>query len=237
MESNRTPSTINDSFASNPANMSFNPLLWVCCYTKWPLIWLIGFVLFSTLSMLSCWGYAVPASFFALANFLYWRQVKARYKFGCVLPAVIVSSNPLLLAIYTDLSKGIGSYPAIRIQPLNILSPKLYGVGRKLPVAALYSDGRDVSSPLWESFDPRPIGCATTNQAYIEKKLQSIPGEGWVALCENIKKIPSPYKSGLYYINNLNKLGVFNIPEAKVADVAHLLTEDSQECIVDNKPW
>jgi hypothetical protein len=185
--------------------------------------------------MLNCWVYAVLAVFFALANFLYWRQVKARYKFGCVLPAVVVSNSPLLLAIYTDLSKGIGSYPAIRIQPLKIMSPKLYSVGRKLPVAALYSDGRDVSSPLWESFDPRPIGCATTNPAYIEKKLQSIPVEGWIALDENIKKIPSPYKTGLYYINSLNKFGVFNIPEAKVADVAHLLTKDSQEYIIDNE--
>lgn len=191
----------NSARASNPGRIQVSKLKWFLNYPKWPLI-LIGILLFFVMLGLLHWSAWIIATVALVVNLFYWARVSNHFQFGCINPAVIVSTNPLLYAACTDLTHGEGAYPAIRIVQKNFrfvdgATPK---VGIRFPTVALYVPSTE-NIPHWATFDPKPVECATNDRFAIQAKMDSIEKEDWEELDRWLQQVPRPYKPGLYMIN------------------------------------
>lgn len=195
--------TVGDSArASNPGSMPVNRLRWFRHYPKWPLVWLCSLALFTTLAIFIHWIFWPLALLLAAMNWLYWRRIGEHFRYGCTNPAMIVSLHPTLIAVSTDLSKGVGEYPVIKIieKSLPTACGRLPQVGSLLPVVALYNMSPD-DVPHWSDFDPRPIDCATGDVAVMERVMRTIREEDWNELHAGLKQAPRPFQCGLYHVN------------------------------------
>lgn len=131
----------------------------------------------------------------------YWAWLEERFQYGDANPAIIVSIEPyIMLAISTDLKKGIGKYPIIKLSGQNNLHKarlaKNIFVGARLATVALYQR-TPPEVPYWGDFYPLPIDYVTTDQ----KLLSTFFEKEWIALEGAIKTLPQPYVQGLYRIN------------------------------------
>src|SRR5262245_42619308 len=185
------------SIASNPGRLSVERLRYATHFPLWPVGLVFGL-------MASAGWVAVRPTFwpllvFALAlNFSYWYRVKLRFQFGCVNPGKVVSTEPFLLAVYTDLANGNveAPYPVVKI--LSHTTPRGTGLamGDKCATVAMYNGA--ASAEHCEDFDPIMVDCATSDNATLESVLRAIPAEEWVELEAGLKEIPQPLKRGIY---------------------------------------
>ncbi|MDA1049675.1 MAG: DUF3239 domain-containing protein [Planctomycetota bacterium] len=195
--------TLDDSArASNPGNLQVNPFRWFRHYPKWPMIWLCSFVFFVALASLVHWSFWVVALLLFAMNWFYWQRVRDHFRHGCANPAIIVSMEPTLIAVSTDLTKGIGEYPVVKIIEKSI--PAACGqvpqVGSRLPVVALYEPSPDDELPHWADFDPRPIDCATGNLDAIQAVMSTFTEDDWNELKLWLRQVPRPFCCGLYHV-------------------------------------
>lgn len=190
------------ALASNPGNLKVNRWRWFRHYPRWPIIWLASVVVCVALAYLVHQCFLTLGALLLVMNWLYWRRVSEHFRYGCTCPAVIVSSYPMLIAVATDLTKGIGQYPVIKIieKPLGTACGQLPEVGRELPAIALYSPSAD-DLPHWSDFDPRPIDCATGDLEAIERVMSTITEGEWNELRSWLKQVPRPFACGLYQID------------------------------------
>lgn len=143
---------------------------------------------------------------------------RRRFSGGCLCPAIVVSVNPPLIAVSTDLSKIEGAkYPAIKIlpQPLQAMRGAQSQVGDRLPAAALYQAGSKArvsirqatglslginDKPYWDDFSPMAVQSVTDNPTVIQDALRRLSesGDVWDELQTGLAQIPQPYRPGLY---------------------------------------
>jgi hypothetical protein len=194
----------NSTSASQPGGIRVEFFRWFQSYPKWPSIW--GGMLFLSLVLAIAYSKFFWVAFLValIINVFYWQRVRDHFLHGCVNPAVIVSVEPMLIAAATDLSTGQGTYPAIRIFESSLSSvcgqePK---IGTRLATVALYSSGTNEHAPKWDSFDPRPVDCATTDQTVMSHTMNAIDQESWQQLQSWLAYIPRPFQPGLYNIEN-----------------------------------
>lgn len=202
MEREKMVTVDSSSAASNPGMVQVNYLHWFLNYPLWPIIWALSLVVFAVLTYMVHRGFGVPAFLLLLMNRFYWTRVREQFRYGCVNPGVVVSLRPLLIAVSTDLSKGVGEYPVVKIinKRLTSIAGQRPQIGTRVATVALYSQGTDSAKPHWIDFDPRPVDCATTNIAQITRVLHSIPAEEWQQLERWLPQVPKPYTPGLYMI-------------------------------------
>ena len=194
----------NSTAASHPGGLRANRFLWFRHYPLWPCIWGGMLVMCIVLAFVIRWVFWVPAFVLLIVNWFYWRQIKERFLYGCVNPAVIVSEHPMLIAAYTDLSKGVGDYPAIKIFRKNLAdtggqSPRL---GSRLAVISTYAGMPDGGPPYWIDFDPRPVNCVTTDLSEIERIIASLESNEWTELEATLRQVPQPYRTGLFRVQD-----------------------------------
>lgn len=87
----------------------------------------------------------------------YWRWVASMQIDGCANPAVVLSTSPLRLACYADLSGGTGTWPALKVfqMPDKAVGCGEAQVGDRLACVCYYrGDGGDVG--MWSDFHPYP---------------------------------------------------------------------------------
>jgi hypothetical protein len=194
--------TVNNwSHASNPGNVPVNLFRWFHYYPKWPLIW------FSSLAASVAMACVVDPYLWIVAglllcwNLLYWQRVREHFRNGCACPAVIVSMEPMLIAVATDLSKGDGEYPAIKIieKSLPTVCGQIPQAGSQLATVALY-DSSSYHIPYWADFDPRPVECATGELDVIERVMKTFARKDWNELYSWLDQVPQPYRCGLYHV-------------------------------------
>src|SRR6516165_6365976 len=101
--------------ASNPGRLRINPIRCAVHYPLWPSIWTGSLAL----TIVATW--IIDGAFIFLAvpclalNFLYWRNLRLHFWLGCANPAIVVTLDPMLVAVLSDLSKGEEDYPVIKI--------------------------------------------------------------------------------------------------------------------------
>ena len=128
-------------------------------------------------------------------------QVDDRFENGDSTPSIIVNLDPMLIAVSSDLTKGYGSYPIIKIIEKEV--PNICGrepqLGMKLATVSLYRvDFKN--KHRWKNIDPRPIDCVCDNIHAKQRILESFTADEWQELIEKLKQIPQPYECGLYPI-------------------------------------
>jgi len=197
--SDRKPVKKLRTIASNPAQARISHLRYARHYPKWPLIWtfaLLGCALL--VFQLSVWFAFLLLPLFA-CELLHWMRVDNHFFNGDVNPGVIIQLNPTLIAVATDLRKGIGNYPAIKIIRTNLrrINNEPPTMGRALPTVALYFSIPNDKSPHWASFDPRPLESATADQNTLKRWMETFTVEQIAALYASIALLPSN-EPGLY---------------------------------------
>lgn len=195
--------------ATNPANLCVNYPHYLRCYPRD--VWLIAlFLVFVPILIGLAIYYQSVAPLFICLGFLvlwggfiafFWSEVRDHFRHGNVNPAVVVSDDPYLVAVYTDMTMGAGSWPAIKVlrQPLERMTGGPPTLGQRLATAAMYT-----GHPLlghWSDFDPRVVNCATCNTDDIQRVLASIPPDEWDALDAGLRTIVYPKRPGLYYFD------------------------------------
>ncbi len=188
----------NDTAASNPGNAKLKPLVW---FAHHPLE--VGFQTL-TLIVVLCFSFTIGRWFnvFALMlivmNIFYWIRKKEHFKSGDSNGGLVLSRDPTMVAVATNLSKGIGSYPIVKVIECKPL--KNAQVGDRIPTVALYDYPKKEEAPYWGNFYPIPLSYATDDKTTLQAAMDSY-GEGdWLRLQEYIKDWRPPYKAGLYKI-------------------------------------
>ncbi len=199
----KTSWTMDDStVASNPGQLDASLLCWLRHKPLWPVIWAGGLGGSLALTGLVHWSFAFAAAFFALANFFYWARIKEQFRSGCANPGVVVGLRPTLIAVTTDLTKGFGYYPVIKVirAPLSTVAGRPVQIGTRVPTVAGYTRGTADSLPHWADFDPQPVDFVTRDPAVVERVLASVADDDWRELDDWLPQIPKPYRPGLYFI-------------------------------------
>jgi len=187
----------NDTTSSNPVDIEVKPLVW---FRHSPTIGIFLCLLF-ILSIVGLY-YDIRSIAFIIVVIVmttfHWMGVKKHFQADSN-PGLVVSTQPTLVAVHTDLTKGVGSYPAIKI----IKCSKLKGVhvGDMLPTVASYQNYEELDFPFWPNFNPIPVRYATDDKNTINKAMQSYSKSQLQNLKQHIKQIEPPYEEGLYLIH------------------------------------
>ena len=183
--------------ATNPGNVILKPMVWI----KYN--FLTTSILF--LSVIVSVGLTLGFSFIcgvlawrAISETrLYWLSIKEHFRYGDSNAGIIISTNPMLVAVTTDFTKGIGEYPVIKI-----IKYKGKGkIGDRIGTVALYCRAADDSVPHWCDFTPIPIDYATNNIAEIRRAIDSYAPTQWKQIEDRLAQVPKPYAEGLYIIH------------------------------------
>lgn len=151
--------TLNESaWAENPGRIEVSILRWMLRY-PWRYLYLL--ILFAVFVALSFWHWAF---FFGVAYmirkiFYELKGVQEHFNYGHASPRIIISVNPVHIAVRTDLSKGVGYYPVILVFE-DADSKRWKGgarVGMEVATVSLYYEHQDPNSPCWSYFFPLPI--------------------------------------------------------------------------------
>ena len=195
--------TMDDSArAGAPGNTKVSFLTWFKHYPKWPVIY--GSLLFASLigAVLLHWSVWILFAISLGLNWYYWQRVKEHFLHGNVTPAMIVNMDPMMYAVLTNLTKGPGDFRAIKIIQRNFdqILGKPPALGAMFPTVSLYQEAMDETLPHWESFDPRPVEFATSDAQSINRVLRQLEKSDWEELKLWLKRVPLPFKVGLYHV-------------------------------------
>jgi len=191
------------TYASNPCLMRLNTTAWLATHPAHLVltgaVFLAGVVtLFHILPLGLVLMFASVSALFQTL-----REVKKKYLMGDVCPAIVLSAQQNLIAVYTNLAASARKpFPAIKIlrQPLQRLPKPAYD-GMRLATVALYSG--HISWQYWRNFSPEAVACIVTDAEENARVLNSIPQSDWQALDEWLAGIPEA-KPGLYKLWEMN---------------------------------
>ena len=131
---------------------------------------------------------------------LTWRSLRHHFLVGDVVPSVIVSARPLLVASFTNLMKEPGGrFPALsidRVRPRH-LPPGQRTRGQRLLSVAMYEAAEDELEPAWKCFYPLPLSQAVRNPTALAARLRETPDEEWIRLAKAVSLVDTT-KVGLY---------------------------------------
>ena len=203
---NQRSFTVDDNTsASNPGRTRMQPWVWIAHYPKWPFLLGGGLIGTAAGGWYLHWSLWILAVLFAAANFFYWMRVKEHFRSGCINASVVIGMNPMRIAVATDLSTGVGSYPVVKIieKKLSMVAGGQPQVGTRLATVALYEaavddEGNVVDGDHWKDFDPVPVECATSDVAAQQRALESISEEEFRELDAALAKLPDPPATGLH---------------------------------------
>lgn len=198
----RRPSTIDSNTrASNPGNVILKPHIWLLHNKGVGFVFMLGLIVASLLliyapfPLIILLGVIFSIFIYPQIKF-YWGYKKDHFEFGDSNGGIIISENPLLVAVTTNLTKGFGDYPVIKI-----IKYKGKGkVGDRIGTVALYTASEDNSLPHWIDFHPIPIEYATNNTEEMNSAIESYDENQWIQIRDRLKEVPKPFKEGLFKV-------------------------------------
>lgn len=199
MTTSRTIIRETRAVAGNPAGASVSVLRYAYHYPKWPLLG-VAFVAVSIIlaCLVSYWLFLLPLPSLLIAGG-FWGHVRSRFINGDANVGLVIRVNPTLIAVMTDLRRGFGSYPAVKVIRTRLRSSmgEPLRVGMRLPTVAVYQRFPQGNAPYWWDFDPRPLECATTDRQTLQRVMASFTEEQRWLLEAAVREIPST-ELGLY---------------------------------------
>lgn len=145
----------NTAMASFQGNMTVNIFQWIKYYPK-DVIKGISYLIFSFILMKYVhWSLGILFIVAVLYNIWYWYACYFRFRGGDVNPGKIISLSPTLVAVRTNLTKGVGDYPVLEIIQTNLPEEDLI-INKIIPTVAIYHNNPH-GYPFWAEFFPVPI--------------------------------------------------------------------------------
>ena len=161
------------------------------------LVLIFGFVLMIKIH----WLFGLVFIGALLYNIWYWFTAFNQFKGGDVNPGKVISINPSLIAVATDMRKFSGDYPILKIIETKL--PKEDNIlGKVIPTVALYNDNPH-GYPFWAEFHPVPVIHGISDKKRIDHIMSSFSQESMSTLEEYIKKVDSN-KVGIYKVDENN---------------------------------
>lgn len=189
-----------EAYATNQGKINLSYLQWLK-YHKFPtlkycLIVLIGIAVLPLSLGVAIFlvGYGV---YKLIVYFVYLKGIKDCYDMGNIIPGIVVHNSPVLIATLTDVTKGIGSYPVIRIGAFPSFKKYHKGwvkIGDRIPMLAIYHVNTEQSLNYWNDFTPWPVEFATKDRNFIGKKYYSISEPYWQYAEEMVKQVRNSNK-------------------------------------------
>jgi len=177
--------TLDDSaIASHPGRLRVSSWLWTRRYPKWPVLLAVALVATVVLSFTVDRMFLASVPLALIPNVFYWKRVREHFRHGDANPGVVVSRDPLRIAVWTDMTKGEGSYPVLRVfgEPPWEVEGKPLDVGTRVATVGLYAVDEEEARPYWERFDPRPVAPVAAEEAEAQALLESFGPERWERL-------------------------------------------------------
>ncbi len=189
------------SQASRPGTIRVNWLQWIKYHPYKQFVYIILVAAMITGALLLHWSLWIASGILIYFNILYWQTIQERFLFGCINPGMIISVDPMFVAVSTDLGKWGGYYPVIKIIKANLKSvlKNADTVGTLVPTVATYGHSAD-DVPHWKDFYPVPVEYANGDMKIIIKSLDSLEQPEIAELERWLKQVPEPYECGLYWI-------------------------------------
>ena len=179
-------------------NMKINYWQWIKTHPK-NTIYSIGALIISFFLMIKVhWIFTIVFIAALLYNLWYWITVRNKFKGGDVNPGKVISVNPNLVAVATNMRKYDGNYPVLKIIETK-LSKDEQKVGTIIPTVALYNDNPH-DYPFWAEFSPVPVSLGITDKKTINHLLSQFTDDDINTLNEYIKQVPE-HKKGIYKID------------------------------------
>ncbi|MCA9176480.1 MAG: DUF3239 domain-containing protein [Planctomycetales bacterium] len=203
---NSTPPLRESSFsigeyatASNPGKIKPDLYRWFTFYPTWPIVWIVALVLSVIFAFAWHWSLWIVAALMAAMNWHYWHRVVVHFQYGNALPGVVISLEPMLIAFSTDMTTGVGSFPAVRVikKRFDELGGQTPKVGTRLIGVALYARSSS-SVQHWEDVDPVPIECVTDDPKVHARLMSTMTEQDFQELFTWLRGVPR--KAGLYFI-------------------------------------
>jgi hypothetical protein len=184
-----------NTFASNPARLRLDWMKWIASRTDLIILGALAicFGLWMTFFIHPIPGLCILAAV-SLAFFKFISEVKGKFFKGDVCPGIVVSENPGLVGVLTNLAADGGARPAIKIvrAPVKKISAT---IGTRVAAVAQYRP--PVREGAWSDFSPEVINFGVSDPAEIQRAFESISAEEWQALDETLARIQNP-SPGLY---------------------------------------
>jgi hypothetical protein len=179
----------NNTLASHQGRTSVSMARWALRFPMWPVI-LAVLLLTSIVSFFAENPSALYLIFTAsvllialVANLFYLRRIHEHFSYGDANPGIVVSVKPLLIATRTDLSKGHGRYPAIKVvrEPRSGFAKGLK-IGYRVATVALYRGDPNDGRPYWDDFFPYAVEPVAADHTEATSLLESFDMGEWQAL-------------------------------------------------------
>jgi len=192
--------TVDDnSVASNPGNAELNKWVWFC-HNKMDVGLLTLFLICSLLAAIVVdIMYLFIVVIAIVMNLYYWTNKKEHFLSGDSNGGIVVDIHPTLIAVNTNLTKGYGDFPVVKITKRASL--KNVSIGDRVPTVALYTASTNESLAHWLDFNPIPLSYATNDVKVINLAMQSYPNEQWEQLEKYLLELEKSYKTGLYQVD------------------------------------
>lgn len=192
----------NDYIASNPGQFQVNFLKYWMSYPLWPTIWMVGLAASLVFAVGVHYVLSAVVIFFAAVNIYYWILIHEQFRHGCVCPALLLSEDDGLVAVYDDLSMRGRPYLVVKIvrEPMHRMSGGPFETGDRLAAVAVYR-GKPESSGRWANFYPKTVNCVTMSRKKIDRVMRGISEQEWDNLLAAVAQLERPYRPGLYPVN------------------------------------
>ncbi|MEO7174972.1 MAG: hypothetical protein ABIV51_03970 [Saprospiraceae bacterium] len=155
---------------------------------------LIGFVLMIEIH----WLFVLLVIGALLYNIWYWVAIFNQFKGGDANPGKVISINPTLVAIATNMRKSTGDYPILKIVETRL--PKEDNILNKIiPTVALYNDNPH-GYPFWAEFHPVPVIQGINDRKRIEYLISCFSQESLDSLEKSLLNVGQK-EVGIYKVD------------------------------------
>lgn len=189
----------NNTQASRPSEITFQKWTWFRHHKAavLTLVFLLALSIYLGVAV-SRW-YFVLFFFMVMIHEWYWLRAEEHFTADSN-PGLMVSVSPPLFAVYTDLTKGVGHFPVIKVLPYR--SQKPVSMHQRLATVAVYSDRGSRDLPHWDDFFPLPVNYATADVQSIKNELNRYDEVSWANLEMGLQQLPTTPKPGLYRLQS-----------------------------------
>lgn len=172
---------------SYQGDMKLNVLQWTKFNTGKVLKSFLALVLGSILMIKIHWIFGILFLGALLYNIWYWFMAFNRFKGGDVNPGKVISIDPTLVAVASDMRKFAGDYPILKIIETKLpIEDKV--IDKIIPTVALYNDNPH-NYPFWAEFHPVPVIQGIKDRHHIASILKNFSNTSLTTLENYIQKI------------------------------------------------
>ena len=135
------------------------------------------------------------------ATFIYFYDRLRHFMRGDANPGIVLTVNPTLIAVATDMSRNDDPYKAVKVFQTNLKlsTGSTLEVGSVIGTIAQYSASAG-NHGHFADFNPVPAELATKNEDYLSSLIDSFDQEQYRQAAQAIKHLPQPYRPGLFHI-------------------------------------